>query len=146
MAQITAEMVRKLRERSGLPMMDCKKALEETSGDEQAAMELLRKRGAAAAEKKLLPLRVSESPCQLQPVPALHQLPQPLQEHGHGRSVDHVVVEQEAHAQELPRFETLADDRGLPRDRSESHRQRMDVGQDAPAAPPLRSSRTFRRR
>ncbi len=52
MAQITAEMVRKLRERSGLPMMDCKKALEETAGDEQQAMELLRKRGAAAAEKK----------------------------------------------------------------------------------------------
>jgi elongation factor Ts len=52
MAQITAEMVRKLRERSGLPMMDCKKALDETGGDEQQAMELLRKRGAAAAEKK----------------------------------------------------------------------------------------------
>jgi len=52
MAEITAEMVRKLRERSGLPMMDCKKALTETGGDEQAAMELLRKRGAAAAEKK----------------------------------------------------------------------------------------------
>ena len=52
MAQITAEMVRKLRERSGLPMMDCKKALEETSGDEAQAMELLRKRGAAAAENK----------------------------------------------------------------------------------------------
>ncbi|MBI4582165.1 MAG: translation elongation factor Ts [Planctomycetes bacterium] len=52
MAQITAEMVKKLRERSGLPMMDCKKALEETGGDEQQAMELLRKRGAAAAEKK----------------------------------------------------------------------------------------------
>jgi elongation factor Ts len=52
MAQITAEMVRKLRERSGLPMMDCKAALTETAGDEEAAMELLRKRGAAAAEKK----------------------------------------------------------------------------------------------
>jgi len=52
MAEITAEMVRKLRERSGLPMMDCKKALAETGGDEDAAMELLRKRGAAAAEKK----------------------------------------------------------------------------------------------
>lgn len=52
MAEITAEMVRKLRERSGLPMMDCKKALAETGGDEEAAMELLRKRGAAAAEKK----------------------------------------------------------------------------------------------
>lgn len=52
MAEITAQMVRKLRERSGLPMMDCKKALAETAGDEDAAMELLRKRGAAAAEKK----------------------------------------------------------------------------------------------
>jgi elongation factor Ts len=52
MAQISAEMVRKLRERSGLPMMDCKKALEECAGNEEQAMELLRKRGAAAAEKK----------------------------------------------------------------------------------------------
>ncbi|MCL2329896.1 MAG: translation elongation factor Ts [Phycisphaerae bacterium] len=52
MAQITAKMVQQLRERSGLPMMDCKKALEEVNGDETAAMELLRKRGAAAAEKK----------------------------------------------------------------------------------------------
>lgn len=52
MAEITAPMVRSLRERSGLPMMDCKKALAETGGDEDAAMELLRKRGAAAAEKK----------------------------------------------------------------------------------------------
>lgn len=52
MAEITAAMVRDLRERSGLPMMDCKQALVETSGDVQAALELLRKRGAAAAEKK----------------------------------------------------------------------------------------------
>lgn len=52
MADITAAMVKALRERSGLPMMDCKKALQETNGDEEAAMELLRKRGAAAAEKK----------------------------------------------------------------------------------------------
>jgi len=52
MAEITAAMVKNLRERSGLPMMDCKKALTETNGDEDAAMELLRKRGAAAAEKK----------------------------------------------------------------------------------------------
>ena len=52
MAEITAAMVRDLRERSGLPMMDCKQALVETSGDVQKAMDLLRKRGAAAAEKK----------------------------------------------------------------------------------------------
>ena len=52
MAEITAAMVKELRERSGLPMMDCKKALQETGGDGAKAMELLRKRGAAAAEKK----------------------------------------------------------------------------------------------
>ena len=52
MAQITAVMVKELRERSGLPMMDCKKALQETDGDAEAALDLLRKRGAAAAEKK----------------------------------------------------------------------------------------------
>jgi len=52
MAQITAVMVKELRERSGLPMMDCKKALQEADGDAEAALDLLRKRGAAAAEKK----------------------------------------------------------------------------------------------
>jgi len=52
MAEITAAMVKGLRERSGLPMMDCKNALQETSGDAEKALELLRKRGAAAAEKK----------------------------------------------------------------------------------------------
>jgi len=52
MAAINAAMVKSLRERSGLPMMDCKQALMETNGDESAAMELLRKRGATAAEKK----------------------------------------------------------------------------------------------
>ena len=52
MAEITAAMVKELRERSGLPMMECKQALAETTGDMSAAMELLRKRGAAAAEKK----------------------------------------------------------------------------------------------
>lgn len=53
MAEITAAMVKDLRERSGLPMMECKQALTETGGDMAAAMELLRKRGAAAAEKKV---------------------------------------------------------------------------------------------
>jgi elongation factor Ts len=52
MAEITAQMVKELRERSGLPMMDCKQALAEVGGDMEKAMELLRKRGAAAAEKK----------------------------------------------------------------------------------------------
>jgi elongation factor Ts len=53
MADITAAMVKDLRERSGLPMMDCKQALTETKGDMEAAFELLRKKGAAAAEKKV---------------------------------------------------------------------------------------------
>jgi elongation factor Ts len=52
MAEITAAMVKALRERSGLPMMDCKNALQETKGDADKALEVLRKRGAAAAEKK----------------------------------------------------------------------------------------------
>lgn len=53
MAEITAGMVKELREKSGLPMMDCKQALAETQGDMQAAMDMLRKKGAAAAEKKV---------------------------------------------------------------------------------------------
>lgn len=52
MAEITAQMVKDLRERSGLPMMDCKQALVECGGDMEKAVELLRKRGATAAEKK----------------------------------------------------------------------------------------------
>ncbi len=49
---ITAEMVRQLRERTGAGMMDCKKALTETNGDEEKAIELLRERGIAKAAKK----------------------------------------------------------------------------------------------
>ena len=45
MAEITAAAVKALRERTGLPMMECKKALRETGGDEEAAVELLRKQG-----------------------------------------------------------------------------------------------------
>jgi elongation factor Ts len=52
MAEITAATVAKLREMSGAGMMDCKKALTETNGDLEAAMTLLRKRGAATAAKK----------------------------------------------------------------------------------------------
>ena len=52
MAAITAAMVKELREQSGAGMMDCKKALSECDGDMDAAFELLRKNGAAKAEKK----------------------------------------------------------------------------------------------
>ena len=52
MAQITASAVKDLRERSGAGMMDCKKALAETDGDVEAAVDLLRTKGLAAAQKK----------------------------------------------------------------------------------------------
>ena len=49
---ITAALVKELRERTGAGMMDCKKALEETNGDIEAAIELMRKSGQAKAAKK----------------------------------------------------------------------------------------------
>ena len=49
---ITAGMVKELREKTGAGMMDCKKALAETNGDMEAAIEFLRKNGMAKAEKK----------------------------------------------------------------------------------------------
>jgi elongation factor Ts len=49
---ISAKQVKDLREKTGAGMMDCKKALEETSGDLDAAVTLLRKKGIAAAEKR----------------------------------------------------------------------------------------------
>ncbi|GGB31920.1 elongation factor Ts [Sphingomonas metalli] len=52
MADITAAMVKDLREKSGAGMMDCKKALNETGGDMDAAMDWLRTKGLAAAAKK----------------------------------------------------------------------------------------------
>jgi elongation factor Ts len=52
MATITAEAVRELRERTGAGMMDCKRALEESGGDVDKAIVLLRERGLAAAAKK----------------------------------------------------------------------------------------------
>jgi elongation factor Ts len=51
MAEITASMVMDLRSRTGLPMMECKKALAETGGDAAKAEELLRVRGGARASK-----------------------------------------------------------------------------------------------
>jgi elongation factor Ts len=52
MAEITAAAVKELRERSGAGMMDCKKALNETNGDMEAAVDWLRAKGLAAAQKK----------------------------------------------------------------------------------------------
>jgi elongation factor Ts len=49
---ITSEMIKQLRERTGAGMVDCKKALTETNGDMDKAIESLRKRGLAAAAKK----------------------------------------------------------------------------------------------
>ncbi len=50
--QITAALVKELRERTGAGMMECKKALTETQGDIEAAIELMRKSGQAKADKK----------------------------------------------------------------------------------------------
>ncbi|MFT4179967.1 MAG: translation elongation factor Ts [Thermomonas sp.] len=52
MAEITASLVKELRERTGAGMMECKKALTENNGDIDAAAEALRKSGAAKADKK----------------------------------------------------------------------------------------------
>ena len=52
MADITAAMVKDLREKSGAGMMDCKKALNEAGGDMDAALDWLRTKGLAAAQKK----------------------------------------------------------------------------------------------
>ncbi|HQX55656.1 MAG TPA: translation elongation factor Ts [Pyrinomonadaceae bacterium] len=52
MAEVTASAVKSLREKSGAGMIDCKNALVEANGDENTAMELLRKKGMASAGKK----------------------------------------------------------------------------------------------
>ena len=52
MAEITAALVKDLREKSGVGMMDCKKALQETGGDMDAAMDWLRTKGLSKAAKK----------------------------------------------------------------------------------------------
>lgn len=49
---ISASMVKELRERTGVGMMDCKRALQETNGDMEKAVELLREKGLASAAKK----------------------------------------------------------------------------------------------
>ena len=52
MAEITAAKVKELRERTGSGMMDCKKALAETNGDMEKAIDYLREKGLAKAAKK----------------------------------------------------------------------------------------------
>ncbi|HEX2574282.1 MAG TPA: translation elongation factor Ts [Polyangia bacterium] len=52
MAEISAQMIKELRERTGAGMADCKKALQETDGDTEKAAEFLRKKGLASAAKK----------------------------------------------------------------------------------------------
>ena len=52
MAEITAALVKELRERTGAGMMDCKKALSATDGDLEKAIDFLREKGLAAASKK----------------------------------------------------------------------------------------------
>jgi len=52
MAEITAALVKELRERTGSGMMECKRALQETGGDIETAIDLMRKAGQAKADKK----------------------------------------------------------------------------------------------
>ncbi|PSB61783.1 translation elongation factor Ts, partial [Chroococcidiopsis cubana CCALA 043] len=52
MAEISAKAVKELRERTNAGMMDCKKALQETDGDMEKAIEWLRQKGLASAGKK----------------------------------------------------------------------------------------------
>src|ERR687888_1416081 len=53
MAEISAALVKELRERTGAGMMDCKRALQKTNGDMEAAIVLLRERGMASAAKRV---------------------------------------------------------------------------------------------
>ena len=56
MAEVTAALVKELREKTGAGMMDCKRALGDTGGDIEAAVDWLRKKGlsAAASKKRLI--------------------------------------------------------------------------------------------
>ena len=52
MAEISAALVKELRDQTGAPMMDCKRALQESNGDIEAAKRVLRERGVASAQKR----------------------------------------------------------------------------------------------
>ena len=58
MGNITAKLVKDLRDKTGAGMMDCKKALNETEGNLDKALEWLRKKGIASAEKNQEGLRL----------------------------------------------------------------------------------------
>lgn len=53
MSEITSEMIKELREKTQAGMLECKKALVETKGDMEKAVEMLRKKGLASADKKM---------------------------------------------------------------------------------------------
>lgn len=53
MSEITAQMVKEIRDRTGAPFIDCKKALEEVNGDYEKAIDILRIKGLAKAAKKI---------------------------------------------------------------------------------------------
>ena len=57
MAEITADLVKRLREQTGAGMMDCKKALQANDGDFEQSVDWLRTKGLAAAAKKSRPHR-----------------------------------------------------------------------------------------
>lgn len=59
MTAITASMVKELRDRTGLAMMECKKALTEANGDIELAIDNLRKSGQAKAAKKQVTLQLT---------------------------------------------------------------------------------------
>ena len=61
MAEITAALVKDLREQTGAGMMDCKKALSETDGNLEAAIDWLRKKGLSKAAKKSAAVAESEA-------------------------------------------------------------------------------------
>ncbi|MFM7577501.1 MAG: elongation factor Ts, partial [Microcystaceae cyanobacterium] len=52
MAEISAKLVKELRDKTGAGMMDCKKALSENDGDIEKSIEWLRQKGISSAEKK----------------------------------------------------------------------------------------------
>jgi hypothetical protein len=78
MADITAAMVKDLREKSGAGMMDCKKALNETAGDMDAAMDWLRTKGLAAAAKKSSRTVWSASRLRARRAPRSRSIPKPI--------------------------------------------------------------------
>ena len=61
MAEVTASAVKQLREKTGAGMMECKNALVEAGGNEEVAVDILRKRGLASAKKREGRLRPKES-------------------------------------------------------------------------------------